>query len=114
MACPPFAAWILPLLPFLCVLAMLSPGNVLAGWFLFTHIDSPSVGLHHGQRPGPAPPRQPGAFSWALTADRIMWLAKACWSIQRGKCSAIVLCTPLQQVGLGGRGGGGAAQSGCG
>ncbi|XP_008001505.2 nuclear receptor subfamily 4immunitygroup A member 1 isoform X2 [Chlorocebus sabaeus] len=40
-------------------------------------------GLHHGQRPGPAPPRQPGAFSWALTADRIMWLAKACWSIQR-------------------------------
>lgn len=72
LACLPLVAWVLPLFPQPCLRLALSPGNVPAGRFLLSHTNSPSVGLHHGQKPAPAPPWCPGFFCQVPKAQRMV------------------------------------------
>lgn len=110
-------AWVLPLFLLLCFLAVLPPGNVPAGWFLLTHTDSPSVGFHHGQKPALVPLWCPSSFCLALEAQGMVDCCPRSVSSSRlvsALLLSFVLLWGLQAAGAGGRGGCGAALSGCG
>ncbi|MBV97762.1 Nuclear receptor subfamily 4 group A member 1, partial [Eschrichtius robustus] len=59
-------------------------GNGPAGWFLLSRVDSPSVGLHRGQRPAPAPPWCQRLLPGPEGPRDGRVLFKVCWSIQSG------------------------------
>lgn len=88
-------ARVLLLFPLLCFLAVLSPGNGPASWFLLSRVDSPSAGLHCGQRPAPAPPWCQRLLPGPEGPRDGRVLFEDCWSIQRGECPAVAPCTPL-------------------
>ncbi|XP_026962138.1 nuclear receptor subfamily 4immunitygroup A member 1 isoform X1 [Sagmatias obliquidens] len=95
-------ARVLLLFPLLCFLAVLSPGNGPASWFLLSRVDSPSAGLHCGQRPAPAPPWCQRLLPGPEGPRDGRVLFEDCWSIQREMpCIQAQYGTPASSPGPG-------------